>query len=162
MHLAVRESPQGITGRQIRSRKSEPMRSGGFHPLWARVRLSIHPGNIVHRVRLENLHNFEKNLDQNGFYEKSWSILKSANQKIWDRKFSKISIEISIENCMEMKKIKNIRFQNFCIFIQFSMKISRWKFSKNLDLKNFGWPISKCSNFFRNKPFWSRFFFKVV
>ena len=29
------------------------------------------------------------------------------------------------------------------------------------DLKNFGRSISKCSNFFHNKPFWSRFFSKL-
>ena len=30
----------------------------------------MNPGNSFHRVRLENLHNFEKNLDQNGLLRK--------------------------------------------------------------------------------------------
>ena len=37
----------------------------------------------------------------------------------------------------------------------------RWKFSIFFDLKIFGRLISKCSNFFRNEPFWSRFFSKL-
>ena len=39
------------------------------------------------------------------YYEQSWSILKSANQKFWDRKISKIVIEMFIENPVAKKKI---------------------------------------------------------
>ena len=40
------------------------------------------------------------------------------------------------------------------------MKISL-KIFEIFDLKIFGRPIPKCSNFFHNKPFWSRFFSKL-
>ena len=88
------------------------------------------------------------------------------------RAFSKKSVNIlrskNFENCHRnfhwksswKKKIqKNRKFSisKIFIFIEFSMKISM----KIFDLKIFGWPISKCSNFVRNKPFWSRFFSKL-
>ena len=45
------------------------------------VRHRERPGNRFHRARMENLHNFEKILTTTVYYEKSWSILKSTDQK---------------------------------------------------------------------------------
>ena len=91
------------------------------------------------------------------YYEKSWRILKSANQKFRDRKETKIVIEIVIENPVE--KISKF----------FDLKNFNWIFNENFDdnfrkifdLEIFHVRISKCSNYGSNKPFWSNFYAKL-
>ena len=63
---------------------------------------------------------------------------------------------------MKMKnyEIKKSKFFEIKKQLNFQWKF-RWKISRFFDLKIFGRPISKCSNFFRNKPFWSSFFSKL-
>ena len=61
-------------------------------------------GHRFHRVRHENLHNFEKNPDQNGSLWKKLEHFEIGRPKFLRSKISKIFIDIFIGNCMKMKK----------------------------------------------------------
>ena len=83
-------------------------------------------GDRSYCVRHENLHNFEKNLDQNGSLWKKLEHFEICRPKKWDRKISIFFINIFIENSVETfryKKNRNFSISNFFIFIQFPMKI---------------------------------------
>ena len=84
--------------------------------------------------------------------------MKSADQKFWDRKSRKCSSKLSLKIQKNERKKRSRKFS----FSHNFQENFRWKFSRFFDLKNFGRPISKCSNFFHNKPFWSRFFQSCV
>ena len=66
-----------------------------YIPVMSPIRLQW-PGNQFYRVRLENLHNFKKNLDQNGLLQKKLEhfeiglrkFLRSKNLRNFHRKFS--------------------------------------------------------------------------
>ena len=85
-------------------------------------------GFRCHRLRHENLHNFEKNLDQNGLLRKKLEHFEIGQPKILRSKNLEIFIEIFIENSVEKKrsqKISKIFDLFFFIFIELSMKNSR-------------------------------------
>ena len=65
--------------------------------------------------------------------EKSWSNLKLASEKFWDRKISEIFIDI----CMKMKNFEIKNFENFRsqTFRKFSLTFA-WKM-KNCEIENF-------------------------
>ena len=63
---------------------------------------------------------------------------------------------------IDVKNFRNFSISKFFIFIQFSMKIFDENFEDFSISIFFRRPISKCSNFFHNKPFWSRFFQSCV
>ena len=93
---------------------------GQLYSSYVTYKCSNDPETPFHRVRHENIHNFGKNLDQNGLLWKKLEHFEIGRPKFLR---SKIFIEIFIENCMKMKKSK---FFDFKIFV-FSFKF-QWKF----------------------------------
>ena len=135
-----------------------------FSCRYAALSVMMDPGNSVHRVRLENLHNFFKKSQPKRF-------ITHKVRAFWNRPTKKIEIEksrffattFSLKIRLiffDLKNFEIFRSRFFSFSYNFQWKV-RWKFSRFFDLKNFGRPISKCSNFFHNKPFWSRFFSKL-
>ena len=143
-----------------------------------------------YRVRHENLHNFEKNLDQNGLLWKKLEHFQIGRPPFLGRKISKISIENfhwksnwkwkfwvqKISKIVEIEKFSTWFSMNISMFFlvqKFSNFFEIEKNSTGFSMKNFdgkfeifrfdifGRPISKCSNFSHNKRFWSRFFPKL-
>ena len=81
----------------------------------------------------------------------------SLSKKYFFAQKNPISKKYFVDQNMFRSKIFDLIFFSF---IQFTMKISM----KNFEIfrsQNFRRPISKYSNFFLDKPFWSRFFSKV-
>ena len=91
-------------------------------------------GFRFHRLRHENIHNFEKNLDQNGLLRKKLEHFGIGQPKILRSKISKFFIEkFSLEIEWKWKILRSKNFENFWVEkfrsqnFSFSFNI-QWKF----------------------------------